>query len=78
LIGPASDYVEYVGGVPRALLAAVGAALRFDVPDDSQSVELQQLLRRAPAEDIVAEVMGVERGETLFEPLVEVVRAAER
>lgn len=76
-IGPAADYVQYVGGVPEALLAAVGAALRFDVPEDSQSFELQQLLQRAAAEDIVDEVMGVQRGDELFPPLVEVVRAAQ-
>lgn len=77
-IGPAADYVQFVGGVPEALLAAVGAALRFDVPEDSQSFELQQLLQRATAEDIVDDVMGVQQGEELFEPLVEVVRAAQR
>jgi mannitol-1-phosphate 5-dehydrogenase len=76
-IGPAADYVQYVGGVPEALLAAVGAALRFDVPEDSQSFELQQLLQRADAADIVDEVMGIQRGDELFEPLVEVVRAAQ-
>ena len=76
-VGPASDYVQYVGGTPSALLAAIGAALRFDVPEDTQSVELQQLLQRADAEDIVDDVMGVQRGEALFEPLVEVVRGAQ-
>ncbi len=77
-IGPAADYVQFVGGVPEALLAAVGAALRFDVPEDSQSFELQQLLQRATAAEIVDDVMGVQQGEELFEPLVEVVRAAQR
>lgn len=73
-IGPASDYVEYTGGIPDALLAAVGAALRFDVPDDTQSVELQQLLREATAEDIVAEITGVAPGEALYAPLIATVR----
>ncbi|MEY9952038.1 mannitol-1-phosphate 5-dehydrogenase [Leifsonia sp. EB34] len=77
-VGPAADYVQYVGGVPSALLTAIGAALHFDVPEDTQSVELQQLLQRANPEDIVDEVMGVQRGEALFEPLVEVVRGARR
>ncbi len=77
-IGPASDYAQDVGGVPEALLAAVGAALRFDVPEDTQSVELQQLLREAAPQDIVTEVMGVEPAEPLFAPLVEVVRGAQR
>jgi mannitol-1-phosphate 5-dehydrogenase len=76
-IGPASDYAAFLGSAPTALLAAVGAALRFDVPEDTQSVELQRLLDEAEPELIVAEVMGVERGEILHDPLVEVVRAAQ-
>lgn len=77
-VGPASDYAQYVGGIPAALLAAIGAALRFDVPEDSQSVELQRLLDGAEASAIVEEVMGVESGSPLYEPLVEVVAAAQR
>ena len=76
-IGPASDYATFVGGVPEALLAAVGAALRFDVPSDSQSVELRHLLEEGSAEDIVAEVMGVSAGEPLYPALVGVVREAQ-
>lgn len=76
-VGPAADYVQYVGGVPEALLAAIGAALRFDVPEDTQSVELQQLLREAGAEDIVREIAGVTDGEPLFTPLVATVRAVQ-
>ena len=55
-IGPAIDHVAYVGTVPQALLAAVGAALRFDVPEDTQSVELRHLLEEATPEDIVTEI----------------------
>jgi mannitol-1-phosphate 5-dehydrogenase len=76
-IGPAVDHVAYVGSVPQALLAAVGAALRFDAPGDTQSVELQRLLDGAPAEEIVNEVMGVVPGEALYEPLVAIVREAQ-
>ncbi|AAT88168.1 mannitol-1-phosphate 5-dehydrogenase [Leifsonia xyli subsp. xyli] len=76
-IGPASDYARYVGGAPSALLAAVGAALRFDLPGDSQSAELQQLLRKTEPGGIVTEVMGVEPGDALYEPLVAVVRTAQ-
>ncbi|GAA1448386.1 mannitol-1-phosphate 5-dehydrogenase [Leifsonia poae] len=76
-IGPASDFVQYVGRTPDALLAAVGAALRFDVPDDSQSVELRRILEEADPDEVVTEVMGVAAGEPLFAPLVEMVRAAQ-
>ncbi|WP_431219662.1 mannitol-1-phosphate 5-dehydrogenase [Leifsonia xyli] len=77
-IGPASDYAQYVGGIPEALVAAVGAALRFDVPEDTQSVELLRLLDEADAAAIVTEVMGVEAAEPLHAPLVAVVAAAQR
>jgi mannitol-1-phosphate 5-dehydrogenase len=77
-VGPASDYAEHVGGTPSALLEAIGAALRFDVPEDSQSVELQQLLDEGDAGDIVVEVMGVEAGEALYEPLVQAVASAQQ
>ncbi|WP_314147971.1 mannitol-1-phosphate 5-dehydrogenase [uncultured Leifsonia sp.] len=76
-IGPASDYAQYVGGVPEGILFAVSAALRFDAADDTQAIELQQLLDEASAEAIVSEVMGVEPGEALFDELVEVVRGAQ-
>jgi mannitol-1-phosphate 5-dehydrogenase len=76
-VGPASDFAAATGQTPDALLNAVGAALRFDVPEDQQSVELQKLLREATAEDIVAEVAGVTPGEPLYAPLVETVRAAQ-
>ncbi|MBW8871315.1 MAG: mannitol-1-phosphate 5-dehydrogenase [Leifsonia sp.] len=77
-IGPASDYAEYVGGIPSALIAAVGAALHFDVPEDSQSVELRRLLDEADAAAIVEEVMGVEPGEPLYASLVETVARAQQ
>jgi mannitol-1-phosphate 5-dehydrogenase len=77
-IGPASDYAAATGEVPTALLEAIGAALRFDVPEDSQSVELQDLLRKASAEDIVTEITAVTPSEPLYAPLVETVRAAQR
>jgi len=77
-VGPASDYAQYVGGIPAALVAAVSAALRFDVPEDSQSVELLRLLDEADPAAIVEEVMGVTAGEPLHEPLTRVVAEAQR
>ncbi|MGO4534997.1 mannitol-1-phosphate 5-dehydrogenase [Leifsonia sp. 2MCAF36] len=77
-IGPAADYAEYVGGIPNALIAAVGAALRFDVPEDSQSVELQRLLDEAEPAAIVEEVMDVEPAHPLHDPLVRAVSDAQQ
>ena len=47
LIGPAAELAER-GIRPQHLLATVDAALSFDVPEDPESVELQELLRTLP------------------------------
>jgi mannitol-1-phosphate 5-dehydrogenase len=73
-IGPAAQLAEL--GLPAwDLLNAVGAALRFDVPDDTESVELQQLLASgAGADEIAREITGLEAGHPLFPHVVEVVQ----
>jgi len=72
-IGPAAQLAEL--GLPAwDLLNAVGAALRFDVPDDTESVELQALLASGtPAVEIAATISGLEPQHPLFPHLVEVV-----
>jgi len=72
-IGPAAQLAE-VGLPAWDLLNAVGAALRFDVPDDTESVELQALLASGtPAVEIAATISGLEPQHPLFPHLVEVV-----
>ena len=73
-IGPASQLAER--GLPAwDLLNAVGAALRFDVPDDTESQELQALLRSgAPADELAATITGLEPEHPLFPFVVEVVQ----
>ena len=73
-IGPASQLAER--GLPAwDLLNAVGAALRFDVPDDTESQELQALLRSgAPADELAATITGLEPEHPLFPSVVEVVQ----
>jgi mannitol-1-phosphate 5-dehydrogenase len=74
-VGPAAELAER-GITPSALLDAVGAALRFDVPEDEQSVRMLAELATRPAEDFAREVYGVEPGHPLFHGLVEVTRGA--
>jgi mannitol-1-phosphate 5-dehydrogenase len=76
-IGPAAELAEN-GTTPTALLEAVGAVLRFRVPEDEQSVELQQRLRDETPEEFVASVCGLEPEHPLFADIVEVVAAAKR
>jgi mannitol-1-phosphate 5-dehydrogenase len=73
-IAPAAALVER-GHTAWDLLNAMGAALRFDVPEDAESVELQALLASgASATDISATITGLEPEHPLFPFVVEVVQ----
>jgi mannitol-1-phosphate 5-dehydrogenase len=76
-IGPAADLAG-LGRPVDGLLAAVGAALRFDVPADPESVELHELLARSEPAAFVHEVTGIGSGHPLEPRLVDVVAAAKR
>ncbi|MBC7760442.1 MAG: mannitol-1-phosphate 5-dehydrogenase [Candidatus Saccharibacteria bacterium] len=73
-IGPAAELAER--GMPAwDLLNAVGAALRFDVAGDEESVQLQELLSSGlPADTLAVEITGVEPEHPLFPHLVEVIQ----
>jgi mannitol-1-phosphate 5-dehydrogenase len=75
-ISPAAELAER-GLSTDALVRAVGAALRFDVPDDPQSVELAGLLASLGAEEFVTQVTGIEPAHPLSASLLDVVRAAQ-
>jgi mannitol-1-phosphate 5-dehydrogenase len=73
-IGPAAELAER-GGEVWNLLNAVGAALRFDVPEDAESVELQALLASGrPAAEIAEAITGLSPDHPLFPHVVEVVQ----
>ena len=72
-IGPASELAER-GLEVWNLLNAVGAALRFDVEEDAESVELQALLEGgATAQALAATITGLEPAHPLFPSVVEVI-----
>lgn len=74
-IGPAAELAER--GIPHAaLLDAVGKALRFDVADDEQSVEMRSLLSELDAPAFVGRVTGLAFEHPLFNELVSVVSAS--
>jgi len=73
-VGPAAAAAER-GLSTTALVAAMGAALEFDAPDDEQSVELQRRLREEDAASFTASVTGLEADHPLFAAVEEVVRA---
>jgi len=73
-VGPAAEAAER--GLPvDALLAAMGAALRFDDADDEQSVELQQRLRTETAAEFTAAVTGLDAAHPLAARIEELVAA---
>jgi len=53
----------------------MGAALRFDVADDPQSVELKALLASATPEEFTQQVTGLDTDHPLYAAVVEIVRA---
>lgn len=73
-VGPAAEAAER-GLAVDGLLAAIGAALRFDDPSDEQSVELQRRLREEDAAGLTASVTGLEPSHPLFAPVEAAVAA---
>lgn len=73
-VGPAAEAAERGLGVD-ALLAAMGAALRFVDDADEQSVQLQRLLREKDAATFTAEVTGLAPEHPLF-PRVQAIVGA--
>ncbi len=72
-IGPAAELAER-GLEVWNLLNAVGAALRFDVKEDAESVELQAMLGSGdPVDALAAAVTGLEPGHPLFPHVLEVL-----
>lgn len=74
-IGPAAELAEF-GTRPVALLEAIGALLKFDVPDDEQSVQLHRMLEDTEPEAFVREVCGLDASHPLFQDVVDVVATA--
>lgn len=73
LIEPAAALAE-AGITPTALLTVIEAALRFDVPSDAESVELQRLLASSTADEFATVTCGIELGHPLQPSLVEVIQ----
>jgi mannitol-1-phosphate 5-dehydrogenase len=72
LIGPAAELAER-DVRPQHLLATVDAALSFDVPDDPESVELQQLLRTLPAAEATERICGLTPADPLYADVLAVL-----
>jgi mannitol-1-phosphate 5-dehydrogenase len=72
--GPAAELLER-GMTAWDLLNAMGAALRFDVPADPESVELQAMLASGrSADELAGAITGLEPQHPLFPHVVEVIQ----
>ena len=72
-VSPASQLAER-GMSCDGLLAAMGAGLGFDTPDDPEAVELQRLLGELSAEEAVAQVTGLTVADALYPAVLDVFR----
>jgi mannitol-1-phosphate 5-dehydrogenase len=72
LIGPAAELAER-GIRPQHLLATVDAALSFDVPEDPESVELQQLLGTLSATEATGRICGLRPADPLYDDVLAVM-----
>lgn len=73
LIEPAAALSES-GTEPVALLSVIEAAMYFDVPADSESVELQTMRSTQSAEHIATAVCGIDSGHPLWPSLVATIQ----
>lgn len=72
LIEPAAALAES-GLTPEALLMVIEAAMRFDEPSDSESVELQHMKASLSATEIATQLCGIETDHPLHGDLVSVI-----
>jgi mannitol-1-phosphate 5-dehydrogenase len=73
-VGPAAELAER-GLSFGALVDTMGAALRFDVPEDPQSVEMLGLLASLSPHGFVLQVTGLEPAHPLFPAVLAAVEA---
>ncbi|MFV0460314.1 MAG: mannitol-1-phosphate 5-dehydrogenase [Actinomycetales bacterium] len=71
-VSPASQLAER-GMRAEALLAAMGAGMRFDPVEDPEAVELQKIIAESTAEEVVATVTGIEPEHPLYPGLLATV-----
>jgi mannitol-1-phosphate 5-dehydrogenase len=72
LIEPAAVLAES-GVTPEALLQVIEAAIRFEVPSDDESVQLQRMRATLSPEEIATTVCGIDNGHPLFPGLVDAI-----
>lgn len=77
LVAPAAALMEH-GIAPDALVRAIGAAVRFDVPADPESAQMKEMLTTLRAEDFTGQVTGLDRESALSASITDAVGSAQR
>ena len=75
-IGPAAELAEN-GIKPVALLEAMGAALRFNDPEDTEAAEMAVILAGNSSDDATAKITGLGSDHPLFDSVSELVKVVQ-
>jgi mannitol-1-phosphate 5-dehydrogenase len=75
-IRPAAELAE-LGQTPTALLRAIGAALRFNLPADPECQRMSELLAELSAEEFTTQVTGLTSADALYTDVVRTVRGVQ-
>ena len=69
LVSPAVQYIQYLEKNPENLAKVIAAALKYDVQEDPEAVELQEKIKANGYEETMVQVCGLSKDH----PLVELV-----
>lgn len=75
-IGPAAELAQQ-GVKPVALLEAMGAALRFNAPEDTEAAEMAVILAENTSVEATAKITGLDAEHPLFDLVNELVKAVQ-
>ncbi len=75
LVYPAQLYMKNVGELPYHLVKLMAFALLYDVKEDEESLQLQQMVSKLGYERTLTEVTGLQAGEPLFAAILKEIQA---
>lgn len=61
LIGPAVQYYDLFGQIPRGLVKGIAALLLFDYENDKEAVALQQTIQKSGVEEALFQYAQLEK-----------------
>ncbi|TWI54677.1 mannitol-1-phosphate 5-dehydrogenase [Halalkalibacter nanhaiisediminis] len=71
LVSPAKQFSEVVGGKPTYLAKGIAAALKYDVKEDPEAVEIQELIHENGLKQAIYEITALQEGSKLVDLIIE-------